>query len=98
MKINFAQPALNLDGTPIKDEKGNELIFSKQIGNFIFQTPDKENALASYELAKKIYNSTGEEEFTKAEVEKIKEKVKENFISGFAGQIFEIILEADKKG
>lgn len=96
MKINFAQPFRTLDGSVMVDEQGNEILFSKSIGNQIFQVPDKENPLATYELAKKIYTQTEPMDFSKTEIAIIKEKVKETFISGFAGQVLELILDSEK--
>lgn len=95
MKINFAQPFLNLEGEPIKDDKGEQTLYSKQIGNLIFQSPDKENALSSYELAKKVYYCDDQTDFSKSEVEKIKEKIKEGFIAGFVGQVLELISASE---
>lgn len=95
MKINFAQTLTDLEGNPIKDNEGKPILFSKQIGNLIFQTQDKDNPLSSYELAKKIYSSTCEVDFTTSEIEKIKGKIKEGFNVGFAGQALEIIASSD---
>lgn len=94
MKINLAVPVLNLDNQPIKDAKGDDMMFNKTIGNAVFQSPDKTNPLGSYELAKKIYNSTTEIDLSTSEVETLKEKVKEGFTVGFAGQVLEMISKA----
>jgi len=95
MLINLSVPLCDLDGQPIKDQKGEEIIFSKQIGNLLFQAQDKDNPLQAYELAKKVYHSSGETDFSTSEVEKIKVKVKEGLVSGFAGQALEIIAKAN---
>lgn len=97
MKINFAKPLTDLDGNPLKDNEGKDILFSKQIGNLIFQTQDKENPLATYELAKKVYYANGDVDFSTSEVEKIKTKVKEGFNAGFAGQALEIISNSDSQ-
>lgn len=95
MKVNLFVPVLDLDGNEIKGQKGESLIISKQIGNSLYQNLDKEDPLASYELAKKVYHSTGEIDLTASELEKIKARIKENFIVGFTGQALEIIANAD---
>lgn len=90
MKINLNQPFKDLDGNPVKDQKG-ELLMSKQLGNLIFQSQDKEDPLRSYELAKKIYYCEGEIEFTTSELSLMKSKIKEGFYAGFAGQLLEVM-------
>ena len=96
MKVNLAVPATNLEGQPFVDAKGEPTTISKQLGNAIFQTPDKEAPLASYELAKKVYHSEGEIDLTASEVEKIKAILKENFIAGFSGQVLELLSKSEK--
>lgn len=96
MKVNLSVVAVNLDGEAFKDQKGEPVLISKQIGNSLFQSQDKENALATYELAKKVYYADGPLDLTTSEIEKIKSLIKSEFIAGFAGQALEIIAKAEK--
>jgi hypothetical protein len=96
MKVNLAVSPLTLDGLPFVDEAGKPLLFSKMIGNALFQSQAKEAFLETYELAKKIYSSEGEIELGVSEVEKIKANISEKFIAGVVGQILEILADAKK--
>lgn len=59
MKLNLSIPFVDFEGQPITDQKGEPLIMSKQIGNALFQSMDKESTLATYELAKKSIHLKG---------------------------------------
>ncbi len=66
MKVNLAVAVTDIEGKQIPNEKGEEMLLSKLVGNALFTAEDKEDPIRVYELAKKIYYSEGEIEMTKA--------------------------------
>lgn len=96
MKVNLAVSPVTLDGLPFVDEAGKPILFSKIVGNALFQSTAKEAFLETYELAKKIYTSEGEIDLSLSEVEKVKANISEKFSIGVVGQLLEIFAEAKK--
>ena len=91
MKVNLAVAVKDIEGNEIPNERGEQMLLSKLVGNALFTAEDKEDPIRVYELAKKIYYSEGEIEMTKSDADLIKEKVK---AKGFTVLILAPLYEA----
>jgi hypothetical protein len=94
MNVNLAIALTDIEGNAIQNEKGEEMLLSKMVGNALFAAEEKEDPIRLYELAKKIYYSTGEIEVSKSDAELIKEKVKsKGFTVLVLGPLYEALKE-----
>ena len=94
MIVNLAFALTDIEGYAIKNEKGKEMLLSEMVGNALFAAEEKEDPIRIYELAKKIYYSTGEIEISKSDADLIKEKVK---AKGFTVLVLAPLYEALKE-
>ena len=76
MNVNLAIALTDIEGNKIQNEKGEEMLLSKMVGNALFAAEEKEDPIRLYELAKKVYYSEGEIDLSKSDAELIKDKVK----------------------
>jgi hypothetical protein len=93
MNVNLAIALTDIEGNKIQNEKGEEMLLSKMVGNALFAAEEKEDPIRLYELAKKVYYSAGEIDLSKSDVELIKDKVKSK---GFTVLVLGPLYEALK--
>jgi intein-encoded DNA endonuclease-like protein len=93
MNVNLAIALTDIEGNKIQNEKGEEMLLSKMIGNALFAAEEKEDPIRLYELAKKVYYSEGEIDLSKSDAELIKDKVKSK---GFTVLVLGPLYEALK--
>jgi hypothetical protein len=94
MIVNLAFALTDIEGYAIKNEKGEEILLSEMVGNALFAAEEKEDPIRLYEMAKKIYYSTGQIEVSKSDADLIKEKVKaKGFTVLVLGPLYEALKE-----
>jgi hypothetical protein len=93
MNVNLAIALTDIEGNKIQNEKGEEMLLSKMVGNALFAAEEKEDPIRLYELAKKVYYSEGEIDLSKSDSELIKDKVKSK---GFTVLVLGPLYEALK--
>ena len=93
MNVNLAIALTDIEGNKIQNEKGEEMLLSKMVGNALFAAEEKEDPIRLYELAKKVYYSNGEIDLSKSDAELIKDKVKSK---GFTVLVLGPLYEALK--
>jgi hypothetical protein len=93
MNVNLAIALTDIEGNKIQNEKGEEMLLSKMVGNALFAAEEKEDPIRLYELAKKVYYSQGEIDLSKSDAELIKDKVKSK---GFTVLVLGPLYEALK--
>jgi hypothetical protein len=93
MNVNLAIALTDIEGNKIQNEKGEEMLLSKMVGNALFADEEKEDPIRLYELAKKVYYSEGEIDLSKSDAELIKDKVKSK---GFTVLVLGPLYEALK--
>ncbi len=93
MNVNLAIALTDIEGNKIQNEKGEEMLLSKLVGNALFAAEEKEDPIRLYELAKKVYYSEGEIDLSKSDAELIKDKVKSK---GFTVLVLGPLYEALK--
>jgi hypothetical protein len=93
MNVNLAIALTDIEGNKIQNEKGEEMLLSKMVGNALFAAEEKEDPIRLYELAKKVYYSTCEIDLSKSDAELIKDKVKSK---GFTVLVLGPLYEALK--
>jgi len=93
MNVNLAIALTDIEGNKIQNEKGEEMLLSKMVGNALFAAEEKEDPIRLYELAKKVYYSDGEIDLSKSDAELIKDKVKSK---GFTVLVLGPLYEALK--
>jgi hypothetical protein len=93
MNVNLAIALTDIEGNKIQNEKGEEMLLSKMVGNALFAAEEKEDPIRLYELAKKVYYSAGEIDLSKSDAELIKDKVKSK---GFTVLVLGPLYEALK--
>jgi hypothetical protein len=94
MNVNLAIALTDIEGSAIQNEKGEEMLLSKMVGNALFAAEEKEDPIRLYELAKKIYYSEAEIEVSKSDADLIKEKVKaKGFTVLVLGPLYEALKE-----
>lgn len=93
MNVNLAIALTDIEGNKIQNEKGEEMLLSKMVGNALFAAEEKEDPIRLYELAKKVYYSEGEIDLSKLDAELIKDKVKSK---GFTVLVLGPLYEALK--
>ena len=93
MNVNLSIALTDIEGNKIQNEKGEEMLLSKMVGNALFAAEEKEDPIRLYELAKKVYYSEGEIDLSKSDAELIKDKVKSK---GFTVLVLGPLYEALK--
>jgi hypothetical protein len=93
MNVNLAIALTDIEGNKIQNEKGEEMLLSKMVGNALFAAEEKEDPIRLYELAKKVYYSEGDIDLSKSDAELIKDKVKSK---GFTVLVLGPLYEALK--
>jgi hypothetical protein len=93
MNVNLAIALTDIEGNKIQNEKGEEMLLSKMVGNALFAAEEKEDPIRLYELAKKVYYSQGEIDLSKSDAELIKDKIKSK---GFTVLVLGPLYEALK--
>jgi hypothetical protein len=92
MTVNLAIALTDIEGNKIQNEKGEEMLLSKMVGNALFAAEEKEDPIRLYELAKKVYYSQGEIDLSKSDAELIKDKVKsKSFTVLVLGPLYEAL-------
>ena len=97
MKIDFTQPLSGLNGEPMKDETGKDILLSAPCINSLLATSQSEQMepiekLARWVLAQKITKATAPVDLTIEEVAKIKDltgKYMPTLIMGSVWQMLE---------
>lgn len=89
---NLAIPVKDIEGNSMLDEKGNQLLLSKIIGNALFRVEEKEDPIRLYDLAKKIYYSENEIDLNQSDCQLILDKVKSmNFTVVILAPLFQVL-------
>jgi hypothetical protein len=92
MNVNLAISLTDIEGNKIQNEKGEEMLLSKMVGNALFTAEYQDDPIHLYELAKKIYYSNGEIEISKSDADLIKDKVKsKSFTVLVLGPLYEAL-------
>ena len=102
MKTNFNQTLKELDGKPMKGEKGEEVKLSLPSINSLLATPTNEilepvEKIVRYGIAQKISRAKGPVELTIEEVAKIKELVGKYMPTVVMGSVYEILESSNGK-
>lgn len=98
-KVNLYKPILTLKGEPIKDsstESGN-LMANEVVANMVSNSKADQKPVRQMEVARKIYNATGEIELEDADYERMKSAIKNSGSSALVVSQIEIMLNENKE-